>query len=597
MVKESSVGVSQKSLSKSVFAIVLAIWMSGFGTISALAASNVDRLAEVRIPASIAKLAPTLDRLRPQVSIVSPQPNVTLAENRAIVQLDVRGLPIFKHPELELGNHVHLILDRDEYRSIYDLNAPIVLENLTPGTHCLRAFISRPWHESFKNPEAFTLVNFNILNPDGNNTPDPQLPLLTVNRPFGNYGTQPMLMDFDVTNAAPNSGWQVRATINNSSSFIVDRLEPIYLQGFPPGQNSIRLELIDRNGNLIPNLYNDATTSFTYDDRMKSTFDRLIDGEIPTNLAQSIVDPSLIAVKPSPAPQPVPSYQQPAPVEPPPVATQPFDRSSAPMPSYQQPPTPVYPPQFRNPTPNPQPFDRLPSYQQPPTPTYPPQFRNPTPNPQYTYQPPSYQQPPIPNPQYTYQPPPANNYPPPSYQQPPQFQNPTPTLPQPLDRLPSYQQPPTPNPEYTYQPPPASNYSPPSYQQQSANPQPKPSPTLISQPIKARPEPVATLAPEPSPQPIKARSEPVVEASPAPTQFPTPEPAIASNSEPVVAADENKAIAFINSIRSQIKKFTNGIPPLAQKFGGQIKDWIQSVLIPQIQSAGGKFQEWRASSK
>ena len=278
-------------------------------------------LSEVNIPASIAKLAPNLDKFQPRVKIISPQPDRVLNDDRVDVKLQVSDLPIFKNPELGLGNHLHVILDKQTYQGVYDLNQPLVFKNLAAGTHTLRVFASRPWHESFKNEGAYAQVTFHVLTKTAENNPDPQQPLLTYSRPTGIYGAEPIMLDYYLTNAPTHAGanatseripdWKIRATVNNQQ-FTIDRWTPVYLQGFKPGKNWVRLELVDDRGHPLPNIYNDNTSIITYDPQAKDTLAKLVSGELDPHLAGALIDPNYVATKPELVPIPVAT---PAPVQ------------------------------------------------------------------------------------------------------------------------------------------------------------------------------------------------------------------------------------------------------------------------------------------
>jgi hypothetical protein len=271
-------------------------------------------LSEVNIPASIVKLAPMLEKFQPQVQILSPQPDQILTDDRAVIKLQVSDLPIFKNPELGLGNHLHVILDKQTYKGVYDLTQPLVFENLAAGTHTLRVFASRPWHESFKNEGAYAQTTFHVLTKTAENNPHPQQPLLTYSRPTGVYGAEPIMLDYYLTNApshlvaagSPDSlpNWRIRATVNNQQ-FMIDRWTPVYLQGFKLGKNWVRLELVDDLGNPISNVYNDTVSIITYDPQAKDSLAKLVRGEIDPNLARTLVDPQYIVTKSTPLPAPV----------------------------------------------------------------------------------------------------------------------------------------------------------------------------------------------------------------------------------------------------------------------------------------------------
>ncbi len=283
-------------------------------------------LSEVNIPASIARLAPTLEKFQPQVSILSPKPDQTLTDDRVTVKLAVKDLPLFKQPELGLGNHLHVILDKQTYQGVYDLSQPLVFKNLAAGTHTLRVFASRPWHESFKNAGAYAQVSFNVLTKTAENNPDPKQPLLTYSRPTGTYGAEPIMLDYYLTNIPQNSigengqndrsDWRIRVTVNEQR-FVLDQWAPVYLQGFKPGKNLVRLELVNDRGQPIPNVYNDSISIVTYDPQTTDTLAKLIRGEIDPNLERSLVDPNYVVIKPVPipipAPVPIPTQTTPAP--------------------------------------------------------------------------------------------------------------------------------------------------------------------------------------------------------------------------------------------------------------------------------------------
>jgi len=47
------------------------------------------------------------------------------------VQLQVQDLPIFKNQELDMGPHLHVILDNQPYIAVYDLNQPLEFPDLS----------------------------------------------------------------------------------------------------------------------------------------------------------------------------------------------------------------------------------------------------------------------------------------------------------------------------------------------------------------------------------------------------------------------------------------------------------------------------------
>jgi hypothetical protein len=279
-------------------------------------------ISEVSPPQEIQRLNQAFDRYEPQLTIVSPKPDTILQEDKVTVQLSVADLPIFKS-SLGLGPHVHVTLDGQDYKPLYNLSESLTFESLSPGTHTLRAFASRPWHESFKNEGAYAQVTFHVYAKTGENTPNPQLPLLTYSRPVGTYGAEPILLDFYLRNAPLHiaaledsdiSDWQIRATVNGQS-FLMENWQPLYLKGFKPGKNWVKLEFLDREGNPVANQFNSTVHLIDYQPGGQDALARLMRGEKIADL-DTIVDLNYVA---PPEPAPLPPQAEPTP----PVTTAP----------------------------------------------------------------------------------------------------------------------------------------------------------------------------------------------------------------------------------------------------------------------------------
>lgn len=275
------------------------------------------RVAEVSPPETLQELRQSLERYQPQVKILSPRPDQVLQDDRISVRLQVQDLPIFQNEEFELGPHLHVILDNQPYQAVYDTREPLVLEGLSPGTHTLRVFASRPWHESFKNEGAYAQTTFHLFTKTPENNPDPTQPLLTYSRPKGSYGAEPIMLDFYLTNAPlhliaqenPEDeilDWRIRCTINGES-FIFDRWQPIYLKGLKPGKNWVQLELLDEKGEPFPNPFNNTVRLINYEPNGKDTLSKLVRGELSADAVRGIVDPNDVPAPPAPEPIPEPT--------------------------------------------------------------------------------------------------------------------------------------------------------------------------------------------------------------------------------------------------------------------------------------------------
>jgi len=123
------------------------------------------------------------------------------------------------------------------------------------------AFLSRSYHESVKNENAYILTKIG----DKNNI-DLSDQFLFYSRPKGKYSgndTKNLLLDFYLVNTEISpTGNKVRATINDSV-FLIDEWAPYHIQGLPLGEVTIKLELIDSDGNLIKSQYNPSIRTVT----------------------------------------------------------------------------------------------------------------------------------------------------------------------------------------------------------------------------------------------------------------------------------------------------------------------------------------------
>ncbi|MBD2112013.1 MULTISPECIES: hypothetical protein [Cyanophyceae] len=283
------------------------------------------QIAEVSPPETLETLKQIIDAYTPQVRILSPRPGEVLDDTSVSVRLQVRGLPLFKDDTYELGPHLHLFLDNEPYKAVYDLSEPVTFDGLSPGTHTLRVFASRPWHESFKNQGAFDQRTFHIVAPTPQNELNAKAPLLTYSRPQATYGAEPIMLDFYLTNAPLHMSaqteadddlhdWRIRCTVNDQS-FVFDQWQPIWLKGFKPGRNWVQLELIDESGNPIDNRFNNTVRIIDYQPGASDTLSRLVRGELSLKDVAGIIDPTYVPPAP-PAPEPTIETPEPEPQPP-----------------------------------------------------------------------------------------------------------------------------------------------------------------------------------------------------------------------------------------------------------------------------------------
>jgi hypothetical protein len=208
------------------------------------------------------------------LAIVAPQPG-EVVHNPVRVEIVVRGFALgAPTPGAEqrgiakaAGQHIHLIVDNEPYQALTDVSKPIELPTLAPGPHAVRAFTGTQWHESIKVPGGFEAVSFFVDSAVGAPPITPGAPLLTYSRPKGTYAgadADSILLDFYVRNAPLLPGsYKVRLTIDNTQTERLTASGPYYLIGLAPGDHTIKLELLDPGGRVVPGPYNVTERTIT----------------------------------------------------------------------------------------------------------------------------------------------------------------------------------------------------------------------------------------------------------------------------------------------------------------------------------------------
>lgn len=148
------------------------------------------------------------------------------------------------------GQHIHFIVNNGPYSAHY---TDSFSKGFEKESNVILAFLSRSYHESVKNKDAY------ILTQVGENNIDLENEFLFYSRPKGTYkgaDTENLLLDFYLVNTEiSKNGNKVRATIQDTE-FIIDEWAPYYIEGLPKGEINIKLELIDSSGNLIKTPFN-----------------------------------------------------------------------------------------------------------------------------------------------------------------------------------------------------------------------------------------------------------------------------------------------------------------------------------------------------
>ncbi|MBD2723760.1 MULTISPECIES: hypothetical protein [Hymenobacter] len=163
------------------------------------------------------------------------------------------------------GQHIHNIVDNEPYTAHYETSFSKAIPD---GQHVVLSFLSRSYHESLKHRGAYDLRVINV-----GNGAAPATPIINVNGPnlfysrpkdtYSGADAKRIMLDFYLVNTTLEPGGnRVRATINGTE-FMLDKWMPYMMEGLPAGENTVKLELVDSSGTLIPGPYNSVTRKFT----------------------------------------------------------------------------------------------------------------------------------------------------------------------------------------------------------------------------------------------------------------------------------------------------------------------------------------------
>ncbi len=243
------------------------------------------------------------DTAEPELLVESPKEGETINSSTVKVKVKVNGDVKMGKDDAGKGNHVHVILDNQPYAAHYMWDEGFELRNVSDGEHTLRMFASRPWHESYKNEKAFKTVKFTVkdgkadeskptTDDNGNKMADAKAdekkaegtdvtdskasnvdftkPFITYSRPKGEYkgaDGEAIMLDFWLSNAklvGDGGDYKVQYVINDTQPQTLEKWEPIWLKGWKEGANTIKLTLLDKEGNFVDNSdYNSTTREIT----------------------------------------------------------------------------------------------------------------------------------------------------------------------------------------------------------------------------------------------------------------------------------------------------------------------------------------------
>ena len=161
------------------------------------------------------------------------------------------------------GQHIHLIVDNAPYAAKYVAEFE---HDVADGDHHILAFLSRSYHESIKSPGAAVVKKVTVADKGITASNDVSEPMLFYSRPKGTYvgakDTEKVMLDFYLANCDLGQGYRVKAEINGEEHMI-DKWQPYYIEGMDMGENTIKLTLVDQDGNAVNTPLNPVERTFT----------------------------------------------------------------------------------------------------------------------------------------------------------------------------------------------------------------------------------------------------------------------------------------------------------------------------------------------
>ena len=189
--------------------------------------------------------------------------------------------------ESSKGQHIHFIVNNGPYQAKYKSSFEATMYE--PGYYTVFSFLSRSYHESVKNPNAFAIKQFKVGDPEEGMQADLSKPHLFYSRPKGTYGQgdyDKLLLDFypvNVDTMGENS-YKVKATINDSTAFTFTEHKPYVIEGLEAGEVSVKLQLMNGDDELVDSKYNEVTRNVRLKGSMNS------EGEMESGKDQSKSD-------------------------------------------------------------------------------------------------------------------------------------------------------------------------------------------------------------------------------------------------------------------------------------------------------------------
>jgi hypothetical protein len=198
------------------------------------------------------------------LSIISPGAREVVSGNTLDLFLSLQNYAL-GDPERG-GNRIHVILDNQPPRIVYDVARPVTFTNLATGGHTVRVFACRPDGTAIRDSSAYAMIHFFIGQKDFQNYVDPRTPYITVNLPGEGSvdSTAEGMVVFDYIVHLPDAmdGFRVRYDLSGGYTGELTQQGPVYWNNFSPGKHRLFVEFLDKNGRLVPGPFNQIEREF-----------------------------------------------------------------------------------------------------------------------------------------------------------------------------------------------------------------------------------------------------------------------------------------------------------------------------------------------
>ena len=163
------------------------------------------------------------------------------------------------------GPHLHLMLDDGDIREHFNSNSPVVFENLSGGSHVIRAFLVDENHLSNKSVRTFDIVQFYVNEEAGNLPIDESQPMLLLNVPSGSHeytSDNDVLLDFWLSNARLGTyDYKIKYSLDGHEGKL-SLWRSSVITGLSEGKHKLILDLIDPNGKIVLGNFNHTVRTF-----------------------------------------------------------------------------------------------------------------------------------------------------------------------------------------------------------------------------------------------------------------------------------------------------------------------------------------------